>query len=119
MSSQNKQVELWVLVSMVLLFLMGVVACMGPAGLKTQMSGWSASAYGSDWLVVQYAQSGCVISSWELKDEAIQNETSSDGIFFVSEDGSVVHLSGHYVYVQSPGVKTEEALRGLGPCVGD
>jgi hypothetical protein len=84
----------------------GVMLCVGPAGIKTQMSGWSASAYGSDWLVVQYAQSGCVIASWELENEAIQNEGSSDGIYFVTEEGPVVHLSGHYTYAQDPNAIT-------------
>lgn len=75
---------------------------MGPAGIKNAWNSWTASAYGSDWLVVQYAQSGCVINSWDLENKAIDNESSSDGIFFTAEDGSVAHLSGHYVYVEAP-----------------
>ena len=88
----------------------------GPAGLKTSLLGWVASAYGSDWLVVQYAQSGCVISSWELKDAAIHNEYGSDGIYFVTEAGPVVHLSGHYTYVQGPDATVRAELLAVGPC---
>jgi hypothetical protein len=85
--------------------LLGVIALIvlliGPAGIANKWTAWKASAYGSDWLVVQYAQDGSIITSWELKDSAIHNESNSDGIYFTSE-GSVKHLSGHYVYVQSP-----------------
>lgn len=73
----------------------------GPAGCENKFSSWKASAYGSDWLVVQYAQDGSVITHWELKDAAVNNEKDSDGIYFTTPNG-VVHLSGHYVYVQSP-----------------
>ena len=110
--------ELIVGAGLLALVISGVLMCAGPAGLKTGLSSWQASAYGSDWLVVQYAQSGCTIATWELRDEAIKNEGDSDGIYFVSEGGAVVHLSGHYVYVQSPTPKEAAQLLGLGPCGG-
>ena len=110
------KMELWMLLGMFGLLLGGGLLCWGPAGIKTTFSGWQASAYGSDWLVVQYAQSGCVITSWELEDEAVQNESSSDGIFFVTEEGPVVHLSGHYAYVQSPDSQVRKDLLEVGRC---
>lgn len=94
----------------------GAVLCSGPAGMKTTLLGWTASAYGSDWLIVQYAQSGCVITHWNLKNEAVQNEDRSDGIYFVTEEGAVVHLSGHYAYVQNPTPATEQDLLSTGRC---
>ena len=99
-----------------LLVISGVVVCYGPAGIKTKFLSWNASAYGSDWLVVQYAQNGCVITSWELEDEAIRNEKDSDGIYFVTEEGPVVHLSGHYIYVQSPNEESSGRLLRTGYC---
>jgi len=52
--------------------------------------------------VVQYAQNGSVINHWNLKSKTVRNESQSDGIYFVSPSGAVVHLSGHYIFVQNP-----------------
>jgi hypothetical protein len=79
----------------------------GPAGCTNQFSAWKASAYGSDWLVVQYTLEGKVNNYWELKGAAIHNESNSDGIYFTTDHG-VVHLSGYYLYVQNP---TEQAKK--------
>jgi hypothetical protein len=73
----------------------------GPSGCERHLSSWKASAYGSNWLVVQYAQNGSVINHWELKDRSVGSEENSDGIFFKDNDGNVVHLSGHYVFIQT------------------
>ncbi len=78
--------------------IIGVVQ--GPAGIERGLQRWGATAYGSDWLVVQYAQDGSLISVWELTDRSIASEHNSDGINFVDNHGNMVHLSGHYVYVQ-------------------
>ena len=90
-----------IIILVILLSVLAIVAIvMGPAGIERSFSGWSASAYGSDWLVIQYTQDGSVISSWELKDKSVGNESNSDGIYFVDDSDNVVHLSGHYIYVQ-------------------
>jgi hypothetical protein len=88
------------------LFLIGAVVW-GPAGMSRGIQKWSVSAYGSDWLVVQYTQDGSIISVWELKDKSVASESNSDGINFVDDHGNMVHLAGHYVYVQVYG---EEGL---------
>lgn len=120
MSSPADEGKVIITVSVIglILFGIGVIACMGPAGVKTSLSGWYASGYGSDWLVVQYAQSGCVIHSWDLQSEAIKNEGSSDGIYFVTEEGPVVHLSGHYTYIQNPTKDTLTEMSPAGNCEG-
>jgi len=84
---------------------LGIFLLMGPAGIYNQFSAWKASAYGSDWLVIQYTLDGGVNNYWELKNSAIHNESGSDGIYFTTDHG-VIHLSGHYLYIQGP---TEEA----------
>jgi hypothetical protein len=89
-----------IIATLVLLIIIIIVAIMGPAGIERSFSGWSASAYGSDWLVIQYTQDGSIISAWELKDKSVGNESNSDGIYFVDDSDNVVHLSGHYIYVQ-------------------
>lgn len=88
----------------------------GPAGMTNWYHSWFASSYGSDWYVVQYAQSGCVITDWNLRDRAVDNEPNSDGIYFISRGETVVHLSGHYTYIQNPTESEIEALQGAGMC---
>lgn len=115
----NRRIELYLALVIIALVIIIPLVIMGPSGIKTGCMGWKASAYGSDWLVVQYAQSGCIISTWELENEAIKNEQDSDGIFFVAPEG-VVHLSGHYVYVQLTEedslVEAKHQLTGTGKC---
>ena len=79
---------------------LGIVLIVGPKTIERQFSSWRASAYGSDWLVVQYSGMGKVMTHWELHDKSIGNEEHSDGIYFTDDNGNVIHLSGHYVYVQ-------------------
>lgn len=98
MSDEGKSVCFIVAALVALILIM-----LGPAGLARGMQKWSASAYGSDWLVVQYTQSGSIISVWELRDKSVASESNSDGINFVDSHGNMVHLSGHYVYVQVDG----------------
>jgi hypothetical protein len=91
----------WFGVSIVVAFILLIAIVIGPKGCSRRVSAWSASAYGSDWLVVHHAQDGSIINYWELRDKSIGNEKESDGIFFIDNDGNVVHLSGHYVYMQT------------------
>lgn len=93
----------------------GLFLIAGPKGLSTGLSAWKASSYGSDWQIVQYAQSGCVIATWSLNNEAVHNETNSDGIYF-RHGNQVVHLSGHYLYVQDPGPSLIAELGQAGFC---
>jgi hypothetical protein len=120
-TSDSELKAVWNLGAVVALVVIGggFLICMGPAGLKTSVAGWQASAYGSDWMVIQYAQSGCIIANWELENEAVQNEGESDGIYFVTEEGPVVHLSGHYTYVQNPTDAARDKLLAAGRCVLD
>jgi len=100
MDSETKtMLSFFTLAVIVFVLILGVI--MGPAGCQRQMSAWKAGAYGSNWLVVQYAQDGHVINYWELKNKSIGNEQNSDGIYFPDNEDNVVHLSGHYVYIQT------------------
>ncbi len=98
------------IISLVIGFAVLCFVLAGPAGCSNRYTAWKASAYGSDWLVVQYALNGSVINHWNLKNKAVHNEGSSDGIYFLNENNESVHLSGHYVYVQNP---TEETCKKL------
>jgi hypothetical protein len=72
----------------------------GCAGMSRDCSSCSASTLGSDWIVVQYGFDGKPINCWELRDTAISNEHSTDGIFWQENSGHLVHISGWYNRVQ-------------------
>ena len=96
-------------------FLGGWFVVSGPAGMSRQFQNWTANWGGSDWLVVQYNQSGGVISSWELHGKSVESESGCDGIYFTDNDGNIVHLSGHYVFVQIVGGEWKAARTKLLP----
>jgi len=80
------------------------------AGADLKCRGCCNDVYGADWLIVQYNQSGGIISHWTLKKKAIFNEENSDGIYFTDDYGNVVHLSGHYLYIEAD---NDEQLNSL------
>lgn len=90
-----------------------VVFLVGCAGFQRDCKSSCASAYGSDWIVVQYRFDGAPINCWKLKDTAITNEGETDGIFWASPDGHLVHISGWYNRAQVNGGNWEGAARQL------
>ena len=105
MSDSSKTV--WCGVGIVASIALFVVVVIGPVGIQNKFASWRATAYGSDWLVVQYTGMGDVQNHWELKNSAIHSEGQSDGIYFATTHG-VVHLSGHYIYIQNPSAEAKE-----------
>ena len=110
-------VEKWIGVIVSLLVIGIAFAIMGPAACTRKVQAWKTGACGADWLVVQYSQDGGIIATWELDDKSIGNEENSDGIYFTDGHGNVVHLSGHYIYVELEDKKDEvrELLLGKEP----
>lgn len=106
-AEERQAVTAVIVICAIILIIIALI--IGPAGCTNTVAAWRASAYGSDWLVVQYAVDGSIINSWDLKNCAIHNEGNSDGIYFTTSHG-VVHLSGHYVYIQSPTDETRKLL---------
>lgn len=80
----------------------------GCAGCNNSWSSWKAQSFGTHWLIVQYNAMGEILFSWEF-DGSVSNEGHSDGIFFTTS-GGVVHLSGHYIYIQNPDSDTRKKL---------
>lgn len=107
----NNAAEFKATVAMLVLLALGVFVFLGPQGCDRSFQSWRAEAYGSDWLVVQYNQAGQVMNYWELHNKSIASERRSDGIYFVDDSGSVVHLSGHYVFVQVAAGARKQALK--------
>ena len=93
-------IELTIVGGIIAVIVVLLAVVIGPKGCVREIKSWKADAYGSDWLVVQYAMDGSVIHTWELKNKSVGSESSSDGIFFPDNKGNIAHLSGHYVYVQ-------------------
>ena len=99
MNSADKKL-ISVIVGIIAVVVILLAAIIGPKGCVREVKSWKADAYGSDWLVVQYAQDGSIIHTWQLEDKSVGSERDSDGIYFPDNNGNIVHLSGHYVYVQ-------------------
>ena len=76
MSERN----MFIVAILVIIALLGIIV--GPVAWDRKLSSWKAGAYGSDWIVVQYAQDGSVINIWKLRGKSVGNERNSDGIFF-------------------------------------
>lgn len=75
----------------------------GCAGFQRSCSSYSASNFGADWLVVQHRNDGSVSKCWKLRKVAVENENQTDGIYWKSNEGHLIHLSGWYTRVQVEG----------------
>jgi len=84
------------------------------AGISRKCSSWCADTTGADWIVVQMDMNGHAFRCWELEDVSIANEESSDGIYWKSDEGHLVHISGLYNRVQVKGGHWEDGYRELG-----
>ncbi len=93
------------------LLLAGLTAC---AGMQRECAGCSAERFGADWIVVQHRADGGLIRCWKLKSTSIDNEEHSDGIWWQSPEGHLVHISGWYNRVQVTGGDWATAARQLG-----
>jgi hypothetical protein len=88
-----------VLVGLILM----IVLLVGPIRLANNFRSWKATAYGSEWLVIQYTSQGDVNMFWDLKSpSSVCSESHSDGIYFTTTEGTIVHLSNFYIYAQNP-----------------
>jgi hypothetical protein len=86
----------------------------GCAGMERGCSSYNANAFGADWVIVQMDDRGSPYRCWTLNDVSVSNEEASDGIYWLSPNGHLVHISGHYNRVQVEGSRWDEAYRELG-----
>lgn len=84
------------------------------AGTQRSCASSCAQDYGADWVVVQMDNGGRSYRCWQLSDVSIANEHESDGIYWMSPDGHLVHVSGHYNRVQIDGGRWDEGLAEVG-----
>lgn len=86
----------------------------GCAGWNRQCSSSCANNMGADWVVVQTDMDGRPFRCWTLNDVSVANEDNSDGIYWQSADGHLVHISNNYVRVQVDHGGFEGALAEIG-----
>ena len=73
----------------------------GCAGFERGCSSTMATSFGSDWAVVELTeQRGTPYRCWTLEGVSVANEEMSDGIYWKTRKGHLVHISGSYDYVQ-------------------
>lgn len=86
----------------------------GCAGFQRDCSSSCASNMGGDWIIVQYRFDGSPINCWELRNTAVSNESTTDGVYWQDKGGHLVHISGWYNRVQVQGERWKEAAETLG-----
>jgi len=79
-----KQVMLFVLVAF-------TVAC---AANQKACAQFSASSFGTDWIVVQYDMSGKPFHCWKLHDTAVDSSEGGNVDWQDRNNGHLVHLTG-------------------------
>ena len=92
-------------------FALLLVLLTGCAGLERSCSSCSARNFGSDWIVVELTETdGKPYRCWELNEVSITNEEGSDGIYWKTKEGNLMHISGSYDYIQVVNEKWDEAF---------
>ena len=96
----------------------------GCAGMQRSCSSCTAGALGADWVVVKTTMDGKPFRCWKLEGVSVSNEAQSDGVYWQSGNGHLVHIAGTYdrVQVEKGGWKsaftevglTEEQCKALG-----
>lgn len=86
----------------------------GCAGQQRSCAGCNAENFGADWVVVQLRTDGTPFRCWALHDTSIGNEPHSDGIWWQSPGGHLVHISNLYNRVQVQGGDWNGAFTELG-----
>ncbi len=86
----------------------------GCAGWERNCSNCGNDAYGADWIIVQYKLDGQPMNCWKAPRTSVANEHASDGIYWQSQTGNLLHISGHYSRVQVLGGDYAGAAQELG-----
>ena len=107
----NKKVAIW----------FAAIILTGCASVERGCSDFGADNFGANWIVVQYDYHMNPANCWRVEGQSITSETGSDGIYWVSNTGNLIHLSGWYNRVQVEGTwhnAADELGIELNRCVG-
>lgn len=88
------------------------------AGMGRGCSRWQAENMGADWVVVQLSNDGKPFNCWKLDDVSVTNEPASDGVYWKTPSGHLIHISGWYNRVQVKDRNFQEAAKQLGVDIG-
>lgn len=94
--------------------LFSMLLLVGCAGTMRECSSCTAQSLGADWVIVQVDMTGKAFRCWKLEGASVANEERSDGIWWQSPEGHLVHISGLYNRVQVSGGDWDSAYRELG-----
>ena len=86
----------------------------GCAGTQRDCASCSAESFGANWVVVQTEMRGQPFRCWTLRGVSVSNEANSDGIWWQSPNGNLVHISNNYNRVQVTGENWAAAYAELG-----
>lgn len=86
----------------------------GCAGMQRDCSSCMAESTGADWVIVQVDLSGRPFRCWALRNVSVTNEAQSDGIYWESTEGNLIHISGLYNRVQVVNGNWDAAYREVG-----
>jgi hypothetical protein len=86
----------------------------GCASFDRGCSNFTADSFGSDWVVTKSDYLGNPYRCWVLTNTSITNEKTSDGIYWKSSGGHLVHIAGNYDRVQVVNGNWTEAFLELG-----
>jgi hypothetical protein len=83
-------------------------------GLDNSCSSCTAESFGGDWIIVQFDTKGEPFNCWKMSNVSISNEHGSDGIWWKTPSGHLVHISGWYNRVQVRSGDYSSAAKSLG-----
>lgn len=106
-----KKLSSIVLTARYTLFAIFLIGC---AGFSRSCSSEYAESFGADWIVITNGADGRVVNCWKLKDVSITNEPHSDGVYWKSGAGHLIHISGWYSRVQVNGGDYAGAANEIG-----
>lgn len=87
----------------------------GCASLDRGCASCAATSFGADWIVVQQrATDGQPYNCWLMENVSISNEAQSDGIYWLTPEGHLVHIAGQYARVQVKNKRFKEAAEQIG-----
>lgn len=94
---------------------LGLIGCVG---FEKSCSSCTAQSFGGDWIIAQFDMNGEPFNCWKMSSVSVSNEGQSDGIWWKTPDGHLVHISGWYNRVQVQGGDFSAAAKSLGIDVG-
>ena len=97
-----------------LIILALLASCVGCAGTGKACSQMGASAFGSDWIIVQYRQDGTAFHCWKVRDAAVDSGQGGNIDWKDRQTGHLMHITGWENRIQVAGGDFETAGRLVG-----